>query len=864
MFRLSLFLFFYVLFCNSFSQSPPTCSDGILNGLEVDIDCGGECDACSDGLESGQIITVEDGMGYQYRHALWLPAGYDENNPHRKFPLIVNFHGNSGNLSNTTQAQAFGPMNYRNESWWNYPFIIVNPVRGGGIVPADEFHSFILQIIDNYHVDSDRIYITGTSGGSFNIAFYLKEYPDFIAAVVSAGGYSHEPNIGSTVLCEEYKGTPMWYFHNDGDQIVVFSYQTIEDLVMLHTDCGEPAPDPYTFYSIFDSDGHNSWNRVFNPFLNSGNTTTYASQYNLSDLSGLSTEDNYNDYQTPFGLPNNVPTIYDWLLSYENLPNSCRNMVQDGDETGVDCGGSCKPCTSTYACHNGVLDDGETAIDCGGDCPTCERTLIWDNGTWNADTDPLQSDVTIIRENYTGSFSSKTLYIEPGVVFTVSGTLEVMEDLENEGTLIVPSGASLITYESMEVSSNIVFQKETRFPDYRYSLVGSPIEQSNENVASDLGDLVYTFDESLNNWTLTSSNEELVPAVGYTQANQSLLELTGKPNAGAITHIGSNDNMGWNLISNPYPAAIEIDAFIDGNPNITGSIYLWDDSGTSVSSGNSNDYIVANKMGIIDVNGVDNTSRWNGHINSFQAFFVQLTGDDEEIYFTEDMRVSDQNAEDNFFREAATESIITITLEKNDLSMRTMVGFVDEALGDDLIFGFDAFVFDENSEDGIYTIKKDHQLAVQAVSTDASGEIPIGFSLSSAGTAKINIELSSIDDAYLLIDKVANTSLIIDQDQQSYEFIATEGKINDRFSLASSSAILGVGDQLITFFTHKKTLYFNVDNEIDPVTIKLFDLNGNALNLKASKSTTFDLSHLPSGVYIISDGQNRSKVLLHD
>ena len=50
---------------------------------------------------------------------------------------------------------------------------------------------------------------------------------------------------------------------------------------------------------------------------------------------------------------------------------SCFNRVKDGDETDIDCGGSCGPCPS---CFDGIMDNDETGIDCGGSClpcPTC-------------------------------------------------------------------------------------------------------------------------------------------------------------------------------------------------------------------------------------------------------------------------------------------------------------------------------------------------------------------------------------------------------------------------------------------------------------------------------------------------------------
>tara|TARA_Y100000310_G_scaffold100506_2_gene98365 strand:+ start:3159 stop:4376 length:1218 start_codon:yes stop_codon:yes gene_type:complete len=62
--------------------------------------------------------------------------------------------------------------------------------------------------------------------------------------------------------------------------------------------------------------------------------------------------------------------------------STCFNKVQDGDETGVDCGGGCKTCAT---CTDGILNQGETRTkldlgngtisDCGGPkcpkCPTC-------------------------------------------------------------------------------------------------------------------------------------------------------------------------------------------------------------------------------------------------------------------------------------------------------------------------------------------------------------------------------------------------------------------------------------------------------------------------------------------------------------
>ncbi len=49
---------------------------------------------------------------------------------------------------------------------------------------------------------------------------------------------------------------------------------------------------------------------------------------------------------------------------------TCSDGIQNGDETGIDCGGS--NCLACITCDDGIQNQGETGIDCGGpNCPTC-------------------------------------------------------------------------------------------------------------------------------------------------------------------------------------------------------------------------------------------------------------------------------------------------------------------------------------------------------------------------------------------------------------------------------------------------------------------------------------------------------------
>ncbi|MEL6862882.1 MAG: zinc-dependent metalloprotease [Bacteroidota bacterium] len=70
---------------------------------------------------------------------------------------------------------------------------------------------------------------------------------------------------------------------------------------------------------------------------------------------------------------------------------TCTDGIQNGNETGVDCGGpDCPPCPT---CTDGIQNGDETGVDCGGSCPPCGGTCTYqvidfnnfDNswGIWN-------------------------------------------------------------------------------------------------------------------------------------------------------------------------------------------------------------------------------------------------------------------------------------------------------------------------------------------------------------------------------------------------------------------------------------------------------------------------------------------------
>ena len=71
-----------------------------------------------------------------------------------------------------------------------------------------------------------------------------------------------------------------------------------------------------------------------------------------------------------------------FCISVDNGPDpTCDDGIQNGNETGVDCGGDCAACPT---CDDGVQNGNETGVDCGGDCaacPTCDDGIQNGNET---------------------------------------------------------------------------------------------------------------------------------------------------------------------------------------------------------------------------------------------------------------------------------------------------------------------------------------------------------------------------------------------------------------------------------------------------------------------------------------------------
>jgi hypothetical protein len=475
-------------------------------------------------------------------------------------------------------------------------------------------------------------------------------------------------------------------------------------------------------------------------------------------------------------------------------------------------------------------------------------------------------------------------------------------DLINNGGIYVQSGGSLVTYGTITNAEfteydfgfkGTAIERTTTFNEStgRYSIVGSPVEDAD---FSDLGSsaLIYAYDESeLYNAAGNMGADRfktptqlglrgIEPGEGYFSAftgdADGKVTFKGTPNYGNIdvdlsytdhsTNSGDpneNDAEGFNLVSNPYPAAISAFAFLAANSEVDmdQSIYIWDDFGSDTERGTNADYIVVNEFGNTHTNSRnDGEEKFDGYIRSVQGFFVKANSASQTLQFTDAMKVDGNNSDAGYFRTGEV-STYKLIVSNEESKKALIVGFTDDAtLGKDK--PYDALTFSGGDlQFHSMLVEGTSKLAIQGLPTSYSGEIVLQFASSIEGM--YTIQLSNEDKSnYSLWLTDKHTGTITDLTTQSYSFISKTDHVADRFTLSRTSEVLGLEKVKATIYAVNKTLYIQPEKS-SLTNYQLYNLQGaKVINVTANGSSKVDLSFLPEGVYLVSDGLKATKIIL--
>jgi len=285
----------------------------------------------------------------------------------------------------------------------------------------------------------------------------------------------------------------------------------------------------------------------------------------------------------------------------------------------------------------------------------------------------LDQDATVkdLDVNTTGSLTIDATY-----TLTVDGDFKINSD--NAGT------GSFIDEGNLDAAREPIVERY--LTQNKWHFIGIPVENDSVGVfyipgGSDI--YLRTHQESNNSWGpwITNVNTPLLQGRGYevwvsNNVNQDeTINFRGALNTGDFT-TGSGGfydlqytppNHGLNLISNPYPSALNADIQNWTKTNVDNKVWTWNpDAGNYVywtgTSGTNND---------------DWGTLTNGVIPSMQAFFVQATGANPELTIPQSSRV---HSSQPFYKTSALPAnSIKLSAKGNGYEDGIFIGFNKDA-----------------------------------------------------------------------------------------------------------------------------------------------------------------------------------------
>lgn len=241
-----------------------------------------------------QKITVPVTAGTSTRPALLsLPDDYAIGT--RSYPLLIFLHG-AGETGSADGSQlskiysnsvAGGPMYFIANGQWpqsftnprdgsTEKFIVVAPQATSWSTNALSLNYIIPYLVQQYRVDSDRIYLTGLSAGGDGIVSYTAHingnvatpttvtptYPAAAIVVMSAAiGKPTQAMVDTTIA----SGVPVWGFGSESDSHGVNTHLYISGRYGVQT-VGPAAPGLGSLgrFSVYNG-GHCCWNTFYDP-----------------------------------------------------------------------------------------------------------------------------------------------------------------------------------------------------------------------------------------------------------------------------------------------------------------------------------------------------------------------------------------------------------------------------------------------------------------------------------------------------------------------------------------------------------------------------------------------------------------------
>jgi predicted peptidase len=214
---------------------------------------------------TGFLFKTLEYDGQKYAYNVYVPPEYV---PDKPWPCVLFLHGSGERGSDGLMATEVGIASAirRHRSW--FPAIVVIPqcrreqswIGPDGLGPMGRM---ALKCVEDtsrrYHLDRDRLYLTGLSLGGQGAWLLAAMMPEQFAAVVPVCGFIEwgESTGIARKLAPRFVNQNIWTFHGDADKAV--SVEKTRELVSAIRAAGGDVR-----YTEYAGVGHNSWDRAYN------------------------------------------------------------------------------------------------------------------------------------------------------------------------------------------------------------------------------------------------------------------------------------------------------------------------------------------------------------------------------------------------------------------------------------------------------------------------------------------------------------------------------------------------------------------------------------------------------------------------
>lgn len=153
-----------------------------------------------------ELVSVGEKKGEYF---VYIPSSYDIDRP---WPIVLALHGVGGS--------GYGQvMTWLKSSAHNEEFIFVAPTYGSGLWWNEEPERLVLSVLDkvkqDYHVDTNRVYLTGFSSGGHGVWYFALRYPSIFAAISPIAAECPLP-----YLLENLEHVPVYIIHGSRDTVI--------------------------------------------------------------------------------------------------------------------------------------------------------------------------------------------------------------------------------------------------------------------------------------------------------------------------------------------------------------------------------------------------------------------------------------------------------------------------------------------------------------------------------------------------------------------------------------------------------------------------------------------------------------------